>query len=75
MTTLKRIGNWYGIEIRNQVYNVLIQKDVNKVTCDPSSILVFDETFNKVEDYSVWNEIQELMEKIDWKSDILVGVY
>jgi hypothetical protein len=71
---VKRNGNWYSVELRGMEYNVLIQKDKGRVTCEPSSILVFDDNFNKVEDYSVWNEIEEMMEVMDWKSDILVGV-
>jgi len=68
---VKRVGNWYGIEMNNLVYNVLIQKDPKSVICEPSSILVFDETFNKVEDYSIWNDIERIMNEMDWKNDMV----
>lgn len=68
---ITRIGNWYSVELNDNVYNVLIQKETNKVTCDPSSILVFDEIMNKVNESEVWDVIQELMERMDWKYDVL----
>jgi hypothetical protein len=59
---ITRIGNWYSVELNDNVYNVLVQKETNKVTCDPSSILVFDEIMNKVNESEVWDVIQGLME-------------
>jgi hypothetical protein len=74
---VKRIGNWYEVseEIKNEIrwFNVLVQKN-DDVTCDPSSILVFDDNFNKVQDFEIWNRIEERMERIVWKNDIEVGV-
>jgi hypothetical protein len=70
----KRVGNWYTIELQGEEFNVLVQKDKDMVTCDPSSILVFDDNFNKVEDYYLWDIIQSILEGMDWKSDIVVGV-
>jgi hypothetical protein len=68
---ITRIGNWYSVELNDNVYNVLVQKETNKVTCDPSSILVFDEIMNKVNESEVWDVIQGLMERMDWKYDVL----
>ncbi len=70
---VKRLGNWYMVEVGERWYNVMVQKDVNKVTCDPSTVLVFDENFLRVNDYTVWDDMEEIMEKMDWKSDILMG--
>ena len=71
---ITRIGNWYSVELNDNVYNVLVQKEENKVTCDLSSILVFNEVMDKVNESDVWDVIQELMERMDWKYDVLDDV-
>jgi len=71
---ITRIGNWYSVELNDNVYNVLVQKEENKVTCDSSSILVFNEVMDKVNESDVWDVIQELMERMDWKYDVLDDV-
>jgi hypothetical protein len=68
---ITRIGNWYSVELNDNVYNVLVQKEQNRITCDPSSILVFDEVMNKVNESEVWDVIQGLMERMDWKYDMV----
>lgn len=62
----ERIGNWYIIDD----YNVLIQKEDNSFYCEPSSILVFDDEFNKVNDPEVYEKIEGIMRKVDWKYDM-----
>ncbi len=64
---LERIGNWYIVED----YNVLIQKEEDSIYCEPSSILVFDDEFNKVNDPEVYERIEEVMRKVDWKYDMV----
>ncbi len=68
---VKRIGNWYSVELNNVIYNVFIQKDLNTIKCDPTSIIVFDENLNKVDDFTKWNEIERIMEEMDWKYDMI----
>jgi hypothetical protein len=68
---VKRVGNWYEVELNNVFYNVVIQKDPRTIICEPSSILVFDEGFNKVEDYSIWDDIERIMDEMDWKYDMV----
>lgn len=67
----QRLGNWYDVEFNNVIYNVLIQKEENSIYCEPSSVLVFDEDFNKVSDEKVYNGIEEIMRKVDWKYDMV----
>ncbi len=64
---LERIGNWYIVD----EYNVLIQKEDDSFYCDPSSILVFDDEFNKVNDPKVYEKIEDIMDKMDWKYDMV----
>jgi hypothetical protein len=64
---LQRIGNWYIVD----EYNVLLQKETNTYFCDTSSILVFDDEFNRVEDPKVYEKIEKVMEKMDWKYDMV----
>jgi hypothetical protein len=71
MTNLQRIGNWYSVTINNTEYNVLIQKDENKVTCEPSSIIVFDEDFKEVNTPSVLDDMITLFHKVDFKYDMV----
>ncbi len=66
-----RLGNWYDVEFNNVVYNVLIQKEENSIYCEPSSVLVFDEDFNKVIDEKVYEGIEEIMGRVDWKYDMV----
>lgn len=68
---ITRIGNWYSVELNDTTYNVLVQKEQNRITCDPSSILVFDELMDKVNVSEVWDVIQGLMERMDWKYDMV----
>lgn len=64
---LQRVGNWYNVD----EYNVLVVKETDTYFCDPSSILVFDEMFNRVEDSKVYEKIEKVMEKMDWKYDMV----
>ena len=66
-----RLGNWYDDEFNNVIYNVLVLKEDNSIYCDPSSVLVFDEDFNKVIDDVVYNGIEEIMNRVDWKYDVV----
>ena len=66
-----RLGNWYDVEFNNVIYNVLIQKESNSIYCEPSSVLVFDEDFNKVSDEEVYKGIEEIMRRVDWKYDMV----
>lgn len=66
-----RLGNWYDVEFNNVIYNVLVLKEDNSIYCDPSSVLVFDEDFNKVIDDKVYNGIEEIMNRVDWKYDMV----
>ena len=66
-----RLGNWYDVEFNNVIYNVLVLKEDNSIYCDPSSVLVFDEDFNKVIDEKVYNGIEEIMNRVDWKYDVV----
>ena len=66
-----RLGNWYDVEFNNVIYNVLIQKESNSIYCEPSSVLVFDEDFNKVSDEEVYKGIEEIMKRVDWKYDMV----
>ena len=71
MTNLQRIGNWYSVTINDINYNVLIQKNVNKVTCEPSSIIVLDEDFKEIETPSVYDDMMSIFEKVDYKYDMI----
>jgi len=65
---IKRIGNWYSVELDGVVYNVLVQRK-NETECDPSTILVFDEKMDMVEDYGIWDRIEyDILENIEWES-------
>ena len=66
-----RLGNWYDVEFNNVIYNVLVLKEDNSIYCDPSSVLVFDGDFNKVIDDVVYNGIEEIMNRVDWKYDMV----
>jgi hypothetical protein len=66
-----RLGNWYDVEFNNVIYNVLIQKEEDSFYCEPSSVLIFDEDFNKVIDEKVYNGIEEIMNRVDWKYDMV----
>ncbi len=70
MTELKRIGNWYKVSIDEVSYNVLIQREPNSIVCEPSSVIVLDDELN-VMDSSIHNQVQEIMEKVDWKYDTI----
>ena len=70
MTELKRIGNWYRVSIDEVSYNVLIQREPNSIVCEPSSVIVLDDELN-VMDSSIHNQVQEIMEKVDWKYDMI----
>ena len=69
--SFNRLGNWYDVEFNNVIYNVLVLKEDNSIYCDPSSVLVFDEDFNKVIDDVVYNGIEEIMNRVDWKYDVV----
>jgi hypothetical protein len=71
MSNFERIGNWYSVVVNGIDYNVIIQKDHNKVTCEPSSIIVFDEDFKEVNTPSVIDDIITLFKRVDWKYDML----
>jgi len=71
MENFKRIGNWYSVNVNGTDYNVIIQKDHNKVTCDTSSIIVFDENFKEVDTPSVIDDIMTIFEKVDYKYDLV----
>jgi len=71
MENFKRIGNWYSVNVKGTDYNVLIQKDHNKVTCEPSSIIVFDENFKEVDTPSVIDDMMTIFEKVDYKYDMV----
>ena len=64
---MKRVGNWYSVG----EYNVLIQKEENSIYCEPNSILVFDEEFNQVNTPEVYERIEGVMKKVDWKYDVV----
>ena len=64
---LKRVGNWYNVG----EYNVVVVKETDTYFCDPNSILVFDEMFNRVEDPKVYEKIEKIMGKVDWKYDMV----
>ena len=64
---LKRIGTFYSVG----KYNVVVMKETDTYFCDPSSILVFDEMFNRVEDSKVYDKIEKIMGKVDWKYDMV----
>jgi hypothetical protein len=64
---LKRVGNWYNVG----EYNVVVVKETDTYFCDPNSILVFDEMFNRVEDPNVYEKIEKIMGKVDWKYDMV----
>ena len=64
---LQRVGNWYNVG----EYNVVVVKEKDTYFCDPSSILVFDEMFNRVENPEVYEKIEKVMEKMDWKYDMV----
>ena len=64
---LQRVGNWYNVG----EYNVVVVKETDTYFCDPNSILVFDEMFNRVEDPKVYEKIEKIMEKVDWKYDVV----
>ena len=66
---LQRVGNWYNVG----EYNVVVVKETDTYFCDPNSILVFDEMFNRVEDPKVYEKIEKIMEKVDWKYDVVDG--
>jgi hypothetical protein len=71
MDKFERIGNWYSVGFENETYNVLIQKEDKKILCDPSSILVFNEDFDKVDDPEIYEGIEKIMERVDWKYDMV----
>ena len=64
---LKRVGNWYNVG----EYNVVVVKETDTYFCDPNSILVFDEMFNRVEDPNVYEKIEKILGKVDWKYDMV----
>lgn len=68
---VRRMGNWYSVDD----YNVIIVKEKDSFLCDPGSILVFDGMFNFIEDEKVredlYNKIEKLFEKMDWKYDMI----
>jgi hypothetical protein len=65
---VKRIGNWYTVELDGVEYNVLVQR-TNEIECDPSTILVFDEKMDKVQDYGIWDRIEfDVLGHIEWES-------
>lgn len=63
----RRIGNWYIVGD----YSVLIQKEKNSIFCDTSSILIFDYEFNRVTDPEVYRKMEKIMERVDWKYDMV----
>lgn len=72
----KRTGNWYSIKVDNTKYNVIIQKGRNSYNCEPSSIIVFDENLVLIEPHkskrrNLYDEIEEVMNKVDFKYDII----
>jgi hypothetical protein len=74
MTNFKRIGNWYQVEVKGKLYNVIIQKDHKKITCDVSSIVILDEDLEPINTdayYGEYTEIQNIFEKVDWKYDMV----
>jgi hypothetical protein len=71
-TILERVGNWYNVKVDDTIYEVLVQKeDDHTILCDPSSILVFDKTFKIINDSELYDKIQSIMEKVDWKYDTI----
>ena len=71
MENFKRIGNWYSVVVNGVEYNVVIQKDHNKITCEPSSMIVFDEDFKEVSTPSVIDDMITLFERVDWEYDMI----
>jgi hypothetical protein len=71
MSNFERIGNWYLVNVKGVDYNVIIQKEMNSVVCEPSSIIVFDDNFKEVDTPSVIDDIMILFEKVDWKYDMV----
>jgi len=71
LENFNRVGNWYTIQLGNDHFSVLIVKDTNSIICDPSSILLFDHEFNQVNDPKLYEEIEEVMRKVDWKYDMI----
>ena len=72
-TILERVGNWYNVKVDGTIYEVLVQKeDDHTILCDPSSIIVFDETFKRIRrSKELYDKIQEIMEKVDWEYDTI----
>ena len=70
---LNRIGNWYTVKVKNNTYNVLIQKNTNSVVCDPSSIIVLDEQLKLIDgmDSELYQTIEDLMYKVNFKYDMI----
>ncbi len=68
---VRRMGNWYDVD----GYNVVIVKEKDGFYCEPDSILVFDGMFNSIEDEKLredlYNKIEKLFEKMDWKYDMI----
>lgn len=64
---VRRMGNWYDVD----GYNVVIIKEKDSFYCEPDSILVFDGMFKLVKDEKVNDKIEKLMEKMDWKYDMI----
>ncbi len=68
---VRRMGNWYDVD----GYNVVIVKEKDSFECEPDSILVFDGMFNSIEDEKLredlYNKIEKLFEKMDWKYDMI----
>jgi len=71
---IERVGNWYQVEIDGELYNVVIQKDKNSIECHPDSIIIFDASMFGIVDLSntsIWEKVQGMMEKMDWKYDMV----
>ena len=67
----KRIGNWYSLELEGNFYNVLIQREPDSIYCTPDSIIVFDRDFKLIMNEDLYENIEELMKKVDWKYDMI----
>ena len=71
----KRVGNWYSIEVGNTKYNVIIQKESNSFTCEPSSVIIFDEKLKLVspnpDRKNIYDKIESIMNKVDFKYDLI----
>ena len=70
---VKRIGNWYELKLDGIKYNVFIQKNEDKVSCEPDTSIVFNEEMSEmINDSDIIEKVVEKMGDVDWEHDIWV---